>query len=296
MAGKVLPMFASNNKLLHTFNFVFDAPQHPVEYRCEKCWSCTGCKAHDTTEAVSLREHQEEWYIKQSVTLNKIDKKFTAKLPLMCDPNKLLAPNEKEARGRLKQLLTKLKGKDKQKAAIGQEFDKLVRLGKITKLADMDCMDQQRINKKQKYFIPWSVVTKETSVSTPDRIVFDASSTTRTGRSLNSILAKGAVRLNFDQVVMAFIADKVGLVGDLSKFYMSADLDKEHHHLQCILWEPTFDPEKKASVYVMTSVTFGIKSSSRQLEYMIELVAEDNKEHPMLYNLLTIRRFVDDFY
>ena len=89
---------------------------------------------------------------------------------------------------------------------------------------------------------------------------------------------------------MAFVANKIGIVGDLSKFYMSADLDKSHHHLQCILWEPTFNPEEEASIYIMTSVTFGIKSSSRQLEHMIELVAEDNKDNPEMYNLLSDRR------
>ena len=72
----------------------------------------------DTTEAVSLREHHEEFLIKQSVTLNKADKKFTAWLPLLCDPNKFLAPNEREARGRLKRLLTKLKGNCERKKAI----------------------------------------------------------------------------------------------------------------------------------------------------------------------------------
>ena len=45
------------------------------------------------------------------------------------------------------------------------------------------------------YFIPWRTVYNEGSVSTPCRIVFDASSKTPGGESLNGILAKGQNRL-----------------------------------------------------------------------------------------------------
>ena len=39
-------------------------------------------------------------------------------------------------------------------------------------------------------FIPWSAVWKENSLSTPCRVVFNASSSTKSQLSLNDILAK----------------------------------------------------------------------------------------------------------
>ncbi len=45
------------------------------------------------------------------------------------------------------------------------------------------------------YFIPWRTVYKEGSLSTPCRMVFDASSKMPDGNSLNGVLAKGQNRL-----------------------------------------------------------------------------------------------------
>ena len=53
--------------------------------------------------------------------------------------------------------------------------------------------DPQRILKENpiENFIPWSVVWKESSLSTPCPVVFNASLPTDSGKSLNDILAKG---------------------------------------------------------------------------------------------------------
>ena len=44
---------------------------------------------------------------------------------------------------------------------------------------------------KIQYFIPWRAVWNTNSLSTPCRLVFDASLTTSSAYSLNGILAKG---------------------------------------------------------------------------------------------------------
>ena len=45
-------------------------------------------------------------------------------------------------------------------------------------------------------YIPWRAVWKENSLSTPCRVVFDASSNTGNGFSLNDILVKGRNNMN----------------------------------------------------------------------------------------------------
>ena len=42
-----------------------------------------------------------------------------------------------------------------------------------------------------KYYITWRAVWKQNSISTPCRIVFDASQVANTGYSLNDVTAKG---------------------------------------------------------------------------------------------------------
>ena len=292
MKGTTIPIYSTRKTLLRDMNFIFE--KYPTEYRCENCHGCSDCKNHDTTEAMSLAEHQEEYYIRKSVKLNRDAKKFEAKLPIMGDPEILLAPNETGARSMIKKVLSRLKDDELTKSALRREFDKLLKLGKIIKLSDMSTEDQEMINSKQKYVIPWGLVTKEESVTTPERLVFNASSRTKTGKSLNDILAKGAPRLNFDPIVISFVSKVIGLAGDLSKFYMSADLDREHYHLQCILWQEDFCVDSEPEIYIMKSLTFGLKSSSRQLEHMMDMISNEHKEEPELFNLLTLHRFVDD--
>ena len=53
-------------------------------------------------------------------------------------------------------------------------------------------------------------------------------------------------------------------------------------------------PDEEPETYVITRLTFGLKSSSQQLEHCIELLAEENANKPMLYRLLKNQRYVDD--
>ena len=59
----------------------------------------------------------------------------------------------------------------------------------------MSNLDEMRVS-DVKYFIPWRAVWNQKTVSTPCRLVFDASQGTRGGCSLNSLLAKGANSMN----------------------------------------------------------------------------------------------------
>ena len=49
---------------------------------------------------------------------------------------------------------------------------------------------------KMKYYILWRAVWKQNSISTPCRVVFNASQITNTGYSLNDIIAKGRNNMN----------------------------------------------------------------------------------------------------
>ena len=69
---------------------------------------------------------------------------------------------------------------------------KLHDLGFVEFFNDL-CEDDRNmilLNRVQ-YFIPWRSVWNSNSLSTPVRLVFDASQASKTGVSLNSLLAKG---------------------------------------------------------------------------------------------------------
>ena len=100
--------------------------------------------------------------------------------------------------------------------------------------------DEQRetvLSKDVQHYLPWRVVYKE-SISTPCRTVMDASSKTPFvkgggGRCLNDLTMKGKVdSLNLMNMLLRFVAGKVGFTGDLRQFYTSMALDENQWHLQ----------------------------------------------------------------
>ena len=71
------------------------------------------------------------------------------------------------------------------------------KLGFVDKLENLTSEQKEIISKiGVQYFIPWRAVWNTNSLSTPCRLVFDASQVTDSGYSLNSILAKGRNNMN----------------------------------------------------------------------------------------------------
>ena len=287
------PKEAKEASLLKNLEFIIDAPK--VNYRCFDCLSCTNCKTSLTQESMTMKEHLENYLIEKSVKIDREKKHFVATLPLTHDEDEMLTGNKGEAKNRLKRVLHKLEKNPKDKEKIKTAFNKLRELGYIVKLADLDKDTVNYIqNRKVSYYIPWDYVSKPTSVTTEKRQVYDASSKTKTGHSLNDILSKGCPKMDLEPMIMNFVVEKYGLSGDLEKFYQSIHLDKKHYHLQLMLWSDSMNPEDEPSVFVITRITFGLKSSSQQLEHCVHLLANENKDKPLLYRLLTKQRYVDD--
>ena len=75
--------------------------------------------------------------------------------------------------------------------------NKLQYLGFVEFVSALESKDKKMIhNSEIKYFIPWRAVWNSNSLSTPCRLVFDASQNTTNGCSLNDLLAKGTNNMN----------------------------------------------------------------------------------------------------
>ena len=83
-------------------------------------------------------------------------------------------------------------------------------------------------NAEPSYHITWDVQFKGNSLSTPLRIVLDASSKTATGHSLNDILAVGVPNISLlIDIMLDFMMGPAAFVGDVSQFYPSISLSPE---------------------------------------------------------------------
>ena len=279
--------------MIKNIELIIDGPK--VGFKCTNCLNCNKCKENPNQNKISMKEQLESYLIEKSVTINRKDKYFLAKLPLIYNPEETLETNYNETKTRLKKVLQRL-NKDKEECTkIKKVFDKLKELKYIIKLSDLPEKIQQKINtSKVRYFIPWNYVNKPTSITTEKRQVYDASAKTRSGNSLNDILSKGCPKMEFDTVLLNFVSKKYAIAGDIMKFYQSVKLHEDHYHLQMMLWTDSMDPNEEPEEYVITRLTFGLKSSSQQLEHCIDLLAEENKHKTQMYRTLKLGRYVDD--
>ena len=144
-------------------------------------------------EAISFREEAEQALIEQSVELDPEKNILWAKLPFILDPVAMLRPNRFIAEKVLKSQLQMFDKNPGMRLDAVKSHQKLVDRGHVMSEQEARMVYKQSMEKVpgDGYFIPWRTVYNDGSLSTPCRLVFDASSKTPGGESLNGVLAKG---------------------------------------------------------------------------------------------------------
>ena len=239
-------------KVLKRFDEVESAGTE-ISYRCVRCRGCADCKNGERIECISIQEEVEQTIIDQSVTVDIKRGQTSAKLPFLCDPTKKLTPNRHVARriydGQVKKLGTNL---DDKKDVITSE-KKLQDLGFVDFLENLTVEQQGKImNSPVNYFIPWRSVWNMNSVSTQCRLVFDASQPTKSGVSLNCLLAKGRNNMNkLVQLGIRWQIRKHAFHTDIRKMYNTVRLNEDHWCYQLYLWDDDLSQEREPTVKVI---------------------------------------------
>ena len=282
------------NKLLSYLSMVLET--NNPEPRCGHCYNCQSCKtlAISSNTTVDSVGHKEDYMIKANIQFDRARKKFCVSLPLKEDPSDSLVCNAAQARHFYNKITKALDKNPDDRLAVLKSFKKLEDKGFIQRLADMDKELQNSIMQKTRYTIPWNVVHKDSSLSTPLRIVLNASSRTATKKSLNNILCKGVPKVNMLPLVMALLCDPVLMTLDLQQFYNSCLIPEDQYHLQCIWWQEELDTNKEPEIYIIKTHTYGVVSSGRVLELCLEQVAKENSDNKPFYDLFMKKLYVDD--
>ena len=152
---------------------------------------------------MSIKEETEQQIINDSVKVDIANNQSIATLPLINNPNRL-SLNRDIALKVYNQQLHGLRKYTNDKEDILKSEQKLQALGYVDYVKNLSKEDQSSLQHSQfQNFIAWRAVWKESSISTPCRVVFDASMPTASGFSLNDILAKG--RNNMNRLVDIFV-------------------------------------------------------------------------------------------
>ena len=216
-----------------------------IEYRCPRCRNCQPCRSADETEKISLREEAEKIQVEDSVWLDEENKRFMCKLPLRGDPEEFLSTNKHQAEKVLDRQVRLYANDDSTKPLILKAMKKLFDNGHVDLLNNLPTKTKQKILEQPvNHFIPWRVVFKSSSISTPARPVFDCSTRTpitsegKGGRCLNDLMCKGRnMSFNLTKMLLRFSIGSAGLSGDIKQFYNVFKLEEDFWHLQLFLWK-----------------------------------------------------------
>ena len=144
----------------------------------------------------------------------------------------------------------------------------------IKEFVDMGHLEEAPQTSGLCYYLPHHCVFKD-STTTKLRVVFDASSKSPNGNSLNDCLLLGP-RLQDDvfDILIRFRLHQYALSADVAKMYRQVGLDKSDRDFHRILWRDYVTDEIRE--LRMTRVTYGVASSSyhstRALQEMTKIL------------------------
>ena len=249
-----------------------DAP-----YRCISCRNCQRCKRSEDIEEISFKEEAEQALIETSVVLDERNNRLVASLPFVENPTTHLKPNRFVAECVFRSQLALFKKKPDMRADTLKSHEKLVQRGYVKREDELTSEERVALETipSSGYYIPWRIVHNEGSISTPCRMVFDASSKTPGGESLNGILAKGQNKLVKIQSLLAkFRLNKAAVTADISMAYNGTWLQPEFYKFQRYLWKKDLLEEEPTTVMYVLTLIYGVKPSGGQCQVAIEKLAD----------------------
>lgn len=110
------------------------------------------------------------------------------------------------------------------------------------------------------YYLPHHTVTKEDSITTKVRVVFDGSAPTSSGLSLNDVMLRGpTVQSSLFSILLRFRLHKIALTANVEKMYRQILVDPVDCKLQRIWYRPS--PSELLREYNLRTITCGTKSA-----------------------------------
>ena len=266
-------IFNKTGRQLKEFQFL-DNVGAEIEYRCPRCRNCNPCKDGERIEKISLVEEAEQHLIESCVSLDVENRVVIAKLPFIQDPAEKLRPNRRIAEKVFQTQMRLIKRNPEMREDVMKSHEKLAAKGHVVAVKDLP-PDLQKSTLEGGYFIPWRTVYNVSSLSTPCRMVFDASSRTPGGESLNDVLAKGQNKLaGLFQLIIKFRAGVAAFTADISMAYNAVKLDPKHYTYQKYLWSTEMDESTEPDVMAVRTLIYGVKSAGNLTMAGFSVVAE----------------------
>ncbi|XP_072401139.1 uncharacterized protein [Diabrotica undecimpunctata] len=147
---------------------------------------------------------------------------------------------------------------------------------------------------KQEYYLPHHAVIKEDSITTKCRAVFDASSKSSTGISLNDVMHSGPrLQQDLTNILIHWRSYKIAYTADLEKMFSQIKIAEEDQVYQKILWRQSVKEQIKE--YQLSTVTYGTKAAPYlALRTIHELCNDEKLKYPLAAEIVKHNMYIDD--
>ncbi|XP_051159301.1 uncharacterized protein LOC127280387 [Leptopilina boulardi] len=145
------------------------------------------------------------------------------------------------------------------------------------------------------YYLPHHGIIREQSTTTKLRVVFNGSSPSTSGASLNSILHTGEkLQKDISDILLWVRRFRYIFSTDITKMFRQIKVHPDDWDLQRIIW---VDSNNKEISYQLTTVTYGTKSAPfLAVRVLLQLIQDEGYRFPLAVPVLLNGRYMDDIY
>ncbi|XP_076549217.1 uncharacterized protein LOC143306777 [Osmia lignaria lignaria] len=214
--------------------------------------------------------------------------RYVVRIPLKTN-TKVLGTSYSTARSCLRRTLSKLTRNPEYREQYQRFMMEYEDLGHMKKASSISPNDSSI------YYLPHHGVFKPGSETTKLRVVFNGSSPTTTGLSVNDIMHTGAnLLLNINDVLLWIRHHKCIFATDITKMYRQVRVHEDDWNLQRILW---IDEESNEVPYTLTTVTYGTKAAPfLAVRALLQLAEDEGQRYPLAVPSIKYARYVDDIF
>ncbi|XP_046746410.1 uncharacterized protein LOC124411360 [Diprion similis] len=214
--------------------------------------------------------------------------RYIVKLPLKSSPT-VLGDSYRTAHQCLQRICKRL-ARDTQYGELYTQF-----MREYEQSQHMIKLNDNSLTSQPHYYLPHHGVLKPESSSTKLRVVFNGSSSSSTGYSLNDLMHTGPnLMLNIFDLLIWIRRYKYLFATDITKMYRQIKIHPADWDLQRILW---MDEQGLEAHYQLTTVTYGTKAAPfLAVRTLIQLAQDEGSKYPLVVEPITHGRYVDDIF
>ncbi|XP_044165345.1 uncharacterized protein LOC122949316 [Acropora millepora] len=236
-------------------------------------------------ETIGIKEPRSGVYEEYRDSISFDGQRYSVKLPWK-EGHPDLPTNYATSMRRLKSQVARLEREPEILAEYAAIIEEQLHSGVIERVVELEAAPKV-------HHLPHQAVVRKEATTTKVRIVYDASSKSTTGASLNDCLHVG-LSLNplLFNILLRFRENRIVLVGDIEKAFLNVGVDKRDRDFLRFLWLENPPDISKIVVYRFCCVVFGLNASP----FLLHATLRHHISKFITVDPKFVKKLIDSFY